>query len=277
VKGADNSFLIGNQGALKLCNDIGTYNNYQLDYVAKNAFKGNENLRTVSFTDLKGALVWGDSYTDLRVTLRDSCFVNCNNLANLDLVYMRTDGNNSLDPLSPQQVAVGKGILEGTSARIKMMPQQMAWFEADSTWNAYKDRFLPCISKATDEGVKSVLEDMAYYDPASKGSDQKLWKDYIDLARISGAGFSWLNGKFQDNEDIRSFADFKQFEVVGLNYVGEQWFDGCKNLSNIQLPSTVKTLQQRAFADCSSLKEIELPASLTAISDQAFSRRSCFP
>ena len=271
VTGADNEFLNDHQGALKLCNDIGVWNNYQLDAVAKKAFKGSQNLRVVNFTDLKGTGAYGDCYTGLQVALMDSCFADCKNLVNLDLVYLVTDGDNHIDPIKPDQVTIGQGVLAGTTAKIKMMPQQVAWFEADTTWNQYKDRFLPCIIKPGDEGVKKALKDMAYYDMASTGYDPTTWGDYIDLARIGGAGFSWLDDKFQDQkENIRSFAEFKHFESVGLDYVGKEWFRGCKNLSNIVLPSTTKTIREFAFANCYKLEEIELPAAVSEIGDEAF-------
>ena len=60
--------------------------------MAPKAFYGNEHLRTVSFTDVNGFLWMGDSYTGVDITLQDSCFANCKNLANVDLLYMKTDG-----------------------------------------------------------------------------------------------------------------------------------------------------------------------------------------
>jgi hypothetical protein len=271
VTGADNEFLSGHQGALKLCNDIGVWNNYQLDAVTKKAFMGNQSLRVVNFTDLMGTGAYGTSYTGLQVALMDSCFADCKNLANLDLLYLVTDGDNHIDPIRPEQVTIGKGVLDGTTAKIKMMPQQVQWFEADTTWNKYKDRFMACIIKPGDEGIRKALKPMAYYDMAHTGYDPTTWDEYIDLARIGGAGFSWLDGKFREqSDDIRSFSEFKHFENVGLDYVGKEWFRGCKNLSNIVLPKTIKTLQEYAFASCFKLEEIELPAALTEVGSHAF-------
>ena len=264
-------FCQRHQGAVKLCNDIGSYNNYQLDYVAKKAFYGNTMLRSVSFTDLYGQAGIGDSYSDLDITLQDYCFANCPNLASLDLVYMKTDGENALLPLTPQQLKIGNGVFDGSpAARIKMMPQQVAWFEADTAWAKYKDRFTPCIIRKTDEGVYKALEDMRYYDPAATGYDDEYWNDFIDLARIAGIGFSWLDNRFKLRSDIRSFADFKYFESVGLDYVGDMWFYNCTNLSNIVLPSTIKSIGDNSFTNCTSLREIEIPASVTAIRQGAF-------
>lgn len=271
VIGADNDFITNHQGALKLCNDIGEWNNYQLDAVHRKAFMGNENLRVVNFTDLYGSGAFGDSYTGLEMALGDSCFANCKNLTSLDMLYLVTDGNNRIDPIKPAWVKIGKGILEGTTARIKMMPEQVAWFEADTAWVKYKDRFLPCIIRPSDEGIKAVLKPMAYYDMAHTGNDWKLWDNYIDLSRLSGAGFSWLDGKFTaQKSDILSFYDFKHFENVGLDYVGKEWFRGCAQMSNIMLPQTIKTIQERAFAECTKLQEIEIPAATTKIESYAF-------
>ena len=271
VVGPDDDFIKGHQGAVKLCNDIGTYNNYQLDEVKAGAFRGNKNVRSVSFTDLKGFLLTGDVYSDLEVSIGDSAFVDCTNLADLDLLYMVTDGSNHLDPMTPSQISIGEGVFDRTNARLKMMPQQVAWFEADSTWATYKDRFMPCVIPLADPGIKSALEDMAYYDPANTGTDQAYWKGYVDLARIGGAGFSWLDGRFTAQKDkIYSFADFRWFASVELDYVGASWFEDCSKLGNITLPSTIKTIQSKAFKGCSSLQEIELPQGVTSIGDNAF-------
>ena len=271
VTGADDSFLNEHQGALKLCNDIGVWNNYQLDAVTTKAFKGNQNLRVVNFTDLKGTGAYGTCYTGLEVALMDSCFKDCKNLANLDLLYLVTDGDNHIDPIKPDQVTIGKGVFDGTTAKIKMMPQQVAWFEADTTWNKYKDRFMACIIKPGDEGIHKALKPMAYYDMAHTGYDPTTWDEYIDLARIAGAGFSWLDGKFREQrDDIRSFADFQHFESVGLDYVGKEWFRGCRKMTNIVLPKTIKHIDEYAFASCSSLQEIELPAAVSEINACAF-------
>ena len=269
VSEADNDFLTGHQGALKLCNDIGSYNNYQLDAVRYKAFFNNPNLRVVNFTDLKGTTGFGDTYTDLDVTLEDSCFARCPNLANIDMLYLVTDGTNHIDPITPQQVKLGRGVLDGTTAKIKMLPQQVEWFEADTTWAKYRDRFLPCIIKPADDEVLDALEDMAYYDMAHTGYDDVYWTDYIDLARIGGAGFNWLDGKFS-GKDIRSFNEFRHFESVGLDYVGSSWFSGCSKLSSIALPKTIKTIGASAFENCPLLTTISLPATVETIGGNAF-------
>ena len=270
VVGPDDDFITAHQGAVKLCNDIGTYNNYQLDEVKAEAFKDNKNLRSVSFTDLYGFGAFGDCYTGLQMHIGDRAFQGCTNLADLDLLYMVTDGENHIEPMTPQMISIGKDVFKDSPARLKMMPQQVAWFEADDAWAAYKDRFMPCVVRLSDPGVKKALKDMAYYDPANTGTDPAYWDDYCDFARIGGAGFSWLDGKFTAQKDnIYSFADFRWFESVGLDYIGD-WFRECTKLANIELPSTIKRIGEYAFMRCISLTEIVIPAAVTHIDKCAF-------
>ena len=268
---AENGFMTKHQGALKLCNDIGSWNNYQLDAVRRKAFFGNQNLRVVNFTDLFGKGAFGDVYTGLDVVLQDSCFADCQNLKSLDMLYLVTDGTNYISPIKPTEVKLGRGVLDGTTAIIKMMPRQVEWFVNDSTWAQYKDRFVGCIIQPADDEVRKALKDMAYYDTAHEGYDDKYWTDYIDLYAIKTGthGFDWLSGKMQ-GKDIRSFTDFKYFENVGLDYIGCDWFGDCKKLSSIVLPSTIGQIRDRAFKNCSSLKEIEIPASVSRIEAEAF-------
>ena len=262
---ADNKFLDEHQGSMGLFNDIGSFNNYKLDFINKKAFAGNDHVRTVSFWDLNG----GDAYTQLGLQMGDSCFINCKNLKNIDMLYCVTDGDDHLETLRPEQVRPGKGMFDGSpDCVIKMLPSQQPWFEADTAWAAYKDRFLPCIIKTTDEGVWKALKKWSYYTPCCS---PYYWEGYVDLARIAAAGFSCLKNTFSGFRNaIRSFTDFKQFEVVGLDSVGRSWFIGCSKLSSIALPKTIKAIHGYAFYGCSSLREIELPALVGSIDESAF-------
>ena len=266
VISANNDFLDKHQGSMALFNDIGSFNNYQLDYANKKAFANNEHLKTVSFWDLIG----GDAYTKLNMTLGDSLFINCKNLKNIDMIYCVTDGTDHLEPLTPTQVRPGKGMFDGSpDCIIKMMPQQLPSFEADTAWAKYKERFLPCIIPIADEGVQKALKKWRYYTPCCSPSE---WEGYCDLARIGGQGFSVLNTRFTEyKDDILSFSEFKSFEVVKLDYVGINWFRDCSKLSNIVLPSTIKTIYDSAFNGCKGLREIELPEAVENIKQDAFS------
>ncbi|MCI8325697.1 MAG: leucine-rich repeat domain-containing protein, partial [Clostridia bacterium] len=48
-------------------------------------------------------------------------------------------------------------------------------------------------------------------------------------------------------------------------------FEGCRNLTSIEIPASVTSIGSYAFWYCSSLTSIEIPASVTSIGDRAFS------
>ena len=56
----------------------------------------------------------------------------------------------------------------------------------------------------------------------------------------------------------------------GVTSVGAFAFDSCANLTQVSLPSTLKTIGADAFAFCERLETPTLPAKLTSIGDHAF-------
>ena len=267
---ADNSFLDKNSGALGLFNDVGNWNNYHLDYVKKGAFRDNQKLKEVSFWNINGFSIWGEAYADIDITLQDESFKNCQNLESMGLVYLShaTTTRGSVKPLTPSTLRLGDRVFDDTPKLIlKMMPQQVEAFMADSAWACYKDKFAPCLFKPVDSKVKSRLSDLRYTLHCSTMNN--AW-DIIDAMRLKEKGFSWLNGKFAKT-DIEEFPEFKIFETAGLDYVGGSWFVSCSKLRNIELPSTIKTIGGYAFQYCSSLREITLPAAVEKIDEFAFS------
>ena len=266
---ADEAVLNMKRGALGLFNDVGNWNNYHLDYVKKGAFRDNQNLREVSFWNVNGFNIFGESYADIDITLQDESFMNCKNLESMGLIYLShaTTTRGSVKPLTPNTLRLGDRVFDDTPKLIlKMMPQQMEAFLADSTWASYKDKFAPCLFKPVDSKVKSLLSDLRYTLNCSEYNN--TW-DIIDALRLKEKGFNWLNGKFAKT-GIEEFPEFKIFETAGLDYVGGSWFVSCSNLRNIELPSTVKHIGGWAFYGCSKLKEITIPAAVTTIDACAF-------
>ena len=180
---------------------------------------------------------------------------------------------NKLIGITPEMLKDGKGIFANTNAKIRMMPHQVKMFlEADSNWVNNADRFMPCIIKSADKGVREALKDAVYTDMAAVGTDEGTWTDYIDLSYFLDNGHLSQLGRLmaKEKDNIRSFPDFKYFESIGLDHIGASWFDGCSNLSSIMLPNTAKRIEKRAFAGCKALKQMTLPTQLTEIQAQAF-------
>lgn len=248
------------QGEVSLWNDIGRYNNYKLDRVKYKAFYNNPKVKGLSFWDVLG----GDAYTNLNVTLQDSCFADCKNLEYVNMLYMVTDGFNTAKEMLPDSVHLGKGVFDGCDKlKIKMMWDATDKFLADSTWASYKDKFLPCFFKPADEEVEDALDDagLSYKSPISD-----TW-DVMDATQMKN--IESVRDQIGKRE-IKAFEEFKAFETVGLERVPIEMFRNQKNLQLVKIPSTVKTICQSAFEGCGSLPRIEIPESVTSIENSAF-------
>ena len=271
---ADDDFLKSHSGAIGLFNDVGNWNNYHLDYVKKGAFRDNQNLKEVSFWNVNGIGAFGESYAPIDITLQDECFMNCENLESVGLVYlqyantMRGTVRGQVKQLTPATLRLGENVFNNTpKLRLKMTPQQMETFIADSAWAQYKDKFTPCLFHPVDGRVWDFMDDMSYTLHCS--SNNNTWIIF-DATRLKEKGFSWFNSRFA-NKLIQEFPEFKLFETAGLDYIGGSWFVNCTKLRNIELPSTIKTIGGYAFQNCTSLPAITIPAAVQKIDEYAFS------
>ena len=268
VVGQDADDLADQEGELGLFNDIGSTYNYKLDYVKKKAFYGSQELKGISMFDLVGAAGFGDSYTDLELVLQDSAFAYCPNLEHINMLYFRTDGTNSVEPMSPSRVMLGNGVFAGNpNFKVKMVTTAVDEFKADTAWAKYEDRFLPSFIQTQDEVLMEALEacGMEYESPVTGGSF-----DIYDVMQVTDP--TVLDGKFQGKK-IAAFREFKAFECINLTAVGSAWFKDCIELQGIELPSTLNTIEQQAFYNCQLLDDVVIPAGVTTIGNEAF--RGC--
>lgn len=250
------------QGEVSLWNDIGGYNNYKLDRVKYKAFYNNPKVKGLSFWDVLG----GDAYTNLNVTLQDSCFADCKNLEYVNMLYMVTDGSNTAKEMLPDSVRLAKGVFDGCDKlKIKMMWNATDKFLADSTWASYKDKFAPCFFKPADEEVEKALKDAEL---RYKSVISDTW-DVMDATQMTSIE-SVRDQIAKKKNDIRAFEEFKTFETAGLDRVPIDMFRDVANLQLVKLPSTVKTICRSAFQGCAMLPRIEIPDSVTSIEESAF-------
>lgn len=266
VIGPDASSLTDLGGELGLFNDIGQYNNYKLDYVKQSAFKGNETLKGISMFDLKGLGAFGDSYTELSFMLNDSAFANCPNLEYINMLYFRTDGKNSVEPMSPGRVQLGKDVFAGSDKfKVKMVTTAVDAFKADSAWAKYMDRFLPSLIITEDEALASALKEagLQYESPITGGSF-----DVYDVMQGNMNDTKFLS--YFAGKEIISFPEFKAFEHINLTATIPGMFKECTKLQSIELPSTLIKINTTTFQHCTSLDNIVIPASVTEILYRAF-------
>ena len=266
VIGQDVDGLKNQKGEVGLFNDIGVYNNYKLDYVKEKAFYGSQELKGISMFDLKGAAGFGDSYTDLSLVLQDSAFANCPNLEYINMLYFRTDGTNSVEPMSPGRVQLGDGVFAGSDKfKVKMVTTAVDEFKADTAWAKYEDRFLPCYIQTGDPILADILEacGIEYESPITGGGF-----DIYDVMKVTDLAV--LDDKFKSKK-FEAFPDFKAFELINLTAVADSMFKNCGNMQGIELPSTMKSIGKYAFSNCALLDDIVIPDSVTEIKDRAFS------
>lgn len=69
--------------------------------------------------------------------------------------------------------------------------------------------------------------------------------------------------------DIPSYIEVDNV-VYPVKYINTDAFQGCTNLTGINLPNTIEKINSRAFFGCTSLSTINLPSSLTEIGAAAF-------
>ena len=268
VIGQDAEDLTSQEGELGLFNDIGGTYNYKLDQVTEKAFYGSQELKGISMFDLVGAAGFGDAYTDLELVLQDEAFANCPNLEHINMLYFRTDGTNSVEPMSPSRVMLGKDVFKDSpKLKIKMVTTAVDEFKADTAWAKYEDRFLPSFIQTQDPILAGILKEcgIMYYSP--------VWKETFpiyDVMQVTNA--SMLDGKFQGKR-IAAFREFKAFECINLTAVGSAWFKDCIELQGIEFPSTLNTIEQQAFYNCQLLDDVVIPAGVTTIGNEAF--RGC--
>lgn len=59
--------------------------------------------------------------------------------------------------------------------------------------------------------------------------------------------------------------------TYSVTSIGESAFEGCWNLTSIEIPNSVTSIGESAFFYCTSLTSIEIPSSVTSIGAWAFS------
>ena len=263
IYAGDDKQLKDNEGLAALIQDFGEWNNYQLDYVKENAFKGNDLLKILDITDTHTNVA--DVYTDFKVALKDSAFAHCHNFTDLNFIFQVTDGiPNKTQELAPSQVTLGKGVFDDTpKLRIKFCLDQEDTFLNDTAWAKYQSKFCPCFFEPLDEKVGDIL--LHPYRFLTKLNDGTNF-DHVDATRAKPEE---LKSLFK-NTKIESFDEFRAFGTCGLDTVYNGMFSGCSSLQSITIPDSIRAIESDAFKDCSLLYSLTIPEKVTSIQANAF-------
>lgn len=110
---------------------------------------------------------------------------------------------------------------------------------------------------------------ITYETAADGGLTLKNSRYWVLPATINGKKITRIGNRAFLNRGIES-------AVVpeGVTAIGAQAFQNCFSLKEIKLPSTLKTLGERAFKDCQALTAVSVPEGVSSIEPLAFNR--CF-
>jgi len=120
------------------------------------------------------------------------------------------------------------------------------------------------------EGGDIVIPETIYGCPVTR-VECKAWdKDFKYATTIT------YPGTVKTIENCRDFwGENTHLRKVVLNegteVIGENAFRWCSNLSEINIPSTVKVIDKYAFGDCKALNNIDFPVGIERINEFAFS------
>ena len=168
IAAADTTYLKNNDGHLRIINDIGLSNVYKTIAVSPMAFRGNEYIEWIDFTDVSYD-PRANNYTEIGILLPDSVFAGCKNLKHIDMVQYVTIGvPNRYVALSPKQVIVGEHAFDGCHEdfEIRVTGEMYPQFINDPNWAKYRDRIV--IFEYTPDGNdNSYTVEGVTYSPAS--------------------------------------------------------------------------------------------------------------
>ena len=151
------------------------------------------------------------------------------------------------------------GILESGNMTTLFVPKGCVdIYKNDYYWsNAKEIKEIPPAELITFEDAEVEKICVANWDTDGDG------KLNVDEA----AAVTSLDRKFSENTDIVKFNEFKYFTgVTVLDYD----FDGATNLTEITLPSSMRTLDYYSFSDCENLTKVILNEGLEVIGAYSF-------
>lgn len=225
--------------------------------IGENAFEGCLNLKTVNLENV--------------TTISDNAFNNCEKLTDL---YLASDTDNISPVAFENCTSLYFNVTNGSNQKK---------YASDNGYD-YK-----CV---TDNGLQ-YYRDFADADSTvniigySGESASVIIPQTIDSASVVKV----LSGAFSENEIIESVvlpnclttvesssfsscSALKSIEMKGVVTIGENAFDLCTLLENVQVDDNLSTIGKKAFSNCKAVKEFYFGDSITAIGDGAFQNAS---
>lgn len=136
-----------------------------------------------------------------------------------------------------------------------------------------------------DKAIKSYKNELEFYikgyaEALSNKDFARIYRGIID-AKVTSAFTALLlkngiNPLVYMNEVPQCFMyklnlDIKEITIPNnITRIGENAFEGCKNLKSIHIPNSVIDISEAAFNSCLTLTEIKLPNNINSIDVDTF-------
>ena len=246
---------IGN-GAFKDCTGITqVYSPSGLLTIGDSAFEGCTGINEVNITN---------SLT----SIGEKAFKNCSNITSSIVI--------------PRNVTyIGEDAFYGCTQVYKVIcnadPRNILWCDTehddfkedgsvicDVSYFYYED-FVSTLSHVNVTFAQGTLEE------GSCGDNVSWQYDGAGQLHISGTGAMYDLGSFNDATYSRFRYDITEVVIEdGVTYIGNNSFNGCKNLNSLVIPESVDSIGDKAFSGCEGLTGLVIRGSVKSIGDSAF-------
>ena len=117
----------------------------------------------------------------------------------------------------------------------------------------------------------AILDGVKYYCNTPTYSGTATCTIEVETTGIHTLEYSLRNNEYgvSIGFSVDSFVVEAPFEYT-VTRIGNSAFNGCKELTSVEIPNSVTTIGNSVFDGCSSLTDIEIPNSVTSIGGSAF-------
>lgn len=135
-------------------------------------------------------------------------------------------------------------------------------------YNAYlQAAAIQCIAPSK---LPIILPGDSSVGPGSSSSSIRWMLDKSGTLTISGTGsmpdYSYNLSPWDSQRN-----DVKKIVIeYGIDHIGQESFEFCKNVKSVSIPESVKSIGDAAFFTCSKLESVTLPRGLTEIGQETF-------
>ena len=262
----DNDYLKKYDGEMRIYNDVGATNHYRTVGMDRKCMRGNQNLKKITFQDIKGWGAFGDAKTTFQMAVPDSAFAGCTNLERLNMFMECTDGTNSTRALGPDNFCLmGTHVFDGCpNLKVYVSRDRYDEFKNDSIWS----KLTIVVDKDYEEPVAGSAWGAYYGYNFDQGS---LWS----IDDVNGSTVYNMHIVKPDNDYLRAWyrltavTDYGTTYNYNTTYVNAHAFQGNEYLHHINFSDTYYStsrcyttpsyeFRDSCFADCPDLERVDM-------------------